>query len=374
VLEQSPADKIKARFRAQHPASGTNTPDASQRGGEVVPSPVRTSSGDSVGSVLSWVGGWGDSSKHSPWASFRRLDPSPKKPETFTESFIRTLSNASPSAAFAKDCRLSLLDMAYTMTFLCGIGGTSVWADVALPRICPAEDTGRVLSFNCIEGVIFSWIFATTVLWTVVLPYHAFNPWAAALASEFTARQRFMKTLAQCGAAALFAVLFHRAFGEGWAGRVYSESFPKMHLCDHPTATTFHRDFFKAKPCIPEWPLVDDGGRLHIGATMWEAVHTMVLNTVLGLFLPFVPTILAPIAVAVGVVSTIRSPWGYHTGPALNLAVASASAAFGGGVDAFRVHAVGTFIGVICAGYAVNGARMLMEYVATAWASKEKEE
>ena len=60
-------------------------------------------------------------------------------------------------------------------------------------------------------------------------------------------------------------------------------------------------------------------------------MHTFGLNAALGIALPHTPSALAPVVVAVAVITAIRSPWGHLTGPALNMGPATVGAFMHGG-------------------------------------------
>ncbi|EKX45688.1 hypothetical protein GUITHDRAFT_138891 [Guillardia theta CCMP2712] len=281
----------------------------------------------------------------------------------------------SKNLGFEEEVTANLTDVLCTWILLAGMSCTVIWSEFAIPRMCSRSSGGKFLTFSCEEGVVFSYIFSLVAITTYFLPPHTTNPMEL-LFVQMPVKRRAVKFVLQLGAAAVFAAAVKRigvspVAEVQFADKVYRDALPKINLCTHPTATSFHRSIVKPDACVPVWPSLSSSG-FSMGAVLNEALHTLLLNLVASFVCPRVGSFL-PFAVATCVVTTIRSPIA-NTGPALNMVPAVASAFLHGGLDALRVHLLGTLIGVMGAYLLEKRSGILVGSFRSVWSLRSQQE
>jgi hypothetical protein len=208
----------------------------------------------------------------------------------------------------------------------------------------------QILTFSCVERVVFSYIFCFIALSAALLPPHTTNPWECIFISVPVPR-RIVKFGLQVAAAAVFAMALSKANNE-LADKIYTDVFPRVKICDVKPFSAHHVKVFASVECTPEWPSWGQG-RFSLGVVLTEALHVFVLNFACGLILPKVG-VLMPVVLPCLVITTIRSPYSITPGPALNLIPATAGAVLHGGLDSWRAHALGCGLGMTMAYFAAK--------------------
>jgi len=233
-----------------------------------------------------------------------------------------------------------------TWVMLAGMVGSAFWVDWAVPTFCAKADASEtILTFNCIERVVFSYIFCFIALTVALLPPHTTNPWEC-LFIKVPVPTRVVKFGLQVAAAAAFAVALNKANSE-LADKIYRDVFPRVKICDVKPFTAHHVKVFAGVECTPEWPSWVDG-KFSLGVVVTEGLHVFALNFAAGIILPKVG-VLVPVVLPCLVITAIRSRFSITPGPALNLIPATAGAVLHGGLDAWRAHALGCGLGMTLA-------------------------
>jgi len=250
-------------------------------------------------------------------------------------------------SGFEGEVANNLIDVVCTWTMLSGMALSAVWSNWAIPHFCSAtNETDTILTFNCVERVVFGYIFCFIALSVTFMPPYTTNPWEVMFIGVPLPR-RIIKFGLQISAAALFAAALNRASSEFSEG-LYQNVFPRVNLCGVKPFTAYHEKVFKGEVCFPEWPSWSDKGKFSLGVVLTEGLHVFVLNFLAGIILPRVGALI-PIVLPSMVITAIRSRFSYSPGPALNLIPATAGAVLHGGLDSWRAHALGCGLGMTLA-------------------------